>query len=209
VYWASQRCTTLAFWQQVLLTGESSFSAYVISKSYGVAKTVTFDNFLRDQPLRHPWSIIARSNFEGRNKPQCRPTRNCFKLLVKMISQLLRLHGVRAFKFLTMQMQPSSILGAELRTVLSATAMFRQTSRTASDDLASSCGTSRWATRAAVLSRSDLVLWHFSDVSGQTRGVGSSGLKRTSQQRAPSPKMTHIGRPKPATGTAAGSGTLG
>ena len=48
--------------------------------------------------------------------------RNCFKLLVKMISAF-PIARCPSFKFLTMQMQPR-ILGAELRTVLSATTMF-------------------------------------------------------------------------------------
>src|SRR5882724_2609715 len=49
--------------------------------------------------------------------------RNCFKLLVKMISAS-PIARCPSFKFLTTQMQPFRILGAGLRTVLSVTTMF-------------------------------------------------------------------------------------
>ena len=49
--------------------------------------------------------------------------RNCFKVLVKMISAS-PIARCPSFKFLTMQMQPFRILGAGLRTVLSVTTMF-------------------------------------------------------------------------------------
>src|SRR3977135_4147565 len=49
-------------------------------------------------------------------------SRNCFKLLVKMISAS-PIAGCPSFKFLTMQMQPSASC-ARMWTVLSATIMF-------------------------------------------------------------------------------------
>src|SRR5882672_10830866 len=84
--------------------------------------------------------------------------RNCFKVLVKMISAS-PIARCPSFKFLTTQIQPFRILGAGLRTVLSVTTMFadkphRLNGRMRAailcfDDLASGCRTRGWATRAA------------------------------------------------------------
>src|SRR6267154_94306 len=72
--------------------------------------------------------------------------RNCFKLLVKMIaaSPIAR---CPSFKFLTMQMQPSA---SRVRNCgpFCPRPPCTQTSRTASDDLASSYRTRGWATGA-------------------------------------------------------------
>jgi len=84
--------------------------------------------------------------------------RNCFKVLVKMISAS-PIARCPSFKFLTMQMQPFRILGAVLRTVLSVTTMFADKPHRLNvrmraailcfDDLASGYRTRGWATRAA------------------------------------------------------------
>src|SRR5467141_1737451 len=73
--------------------------------------------------------------------------RNCFKLLVKMItaSPIAR---YPSFKFLTMQMQPPASWARNCGPFYPRPPC-SQTSRTASDDLASSCRSRGWATRAA------------------------------------------------------------
>ena len=84
--------------------------------------------------------------------------RNCFKLLVKMISAS-PIARCPSFKFLTMQMQPSASWERDCGTVLSVTTMFadkphRLNGRMRAailcfDDLASGYRTRGWATRAA------------------------------------------------------------
>jgi hypothetical protein len=98
--------------------------------------------------------------------------RNCFKLLVKMISAS-PIAGCPSFKFLTMQMQPSASC-ARMWTVLSATIIFadkphRLNERT--NELASAqrfcvltilppVPHSRLGYPRSGLSRSDFVRWH-------------------------------------------------
>ena len=95
--------------------------------------------------------------------------RNCFKLLVKMISAF-PIARCPSFKFLTMQMQPFRILGAGLRTVLSVTTMFadkphRLNERTSAQrfcvlTILPPVPHSRLGYPRSGLSRSDFVPWH-------------------------------------------------
>ena len=129
---------------QILLTGESRFLCLCDFKELGVAKRSRSTTSARSA-LRHPWSIIARSNFLRPQQTSMLSNRNCFKLLVKMItaSPIAR---CPSFKFLTMQ-PPAS--WARNCGPFYPRPPCSQTSRTASDDLASSCRTRDWATRAA------------------------------------------------------------
>ena len=131
---------------QGLLTGESRFLCLCDFKELGVAKQSRSTTSARSA-LRQPWSIIARTNFLKAATNLNVVHRNCFKLLVKMItaSPIAR---CPSFKFLTMQMQPSASWARNCGPFYPRPPC-SQTSRTASDDLASSCRTRGWAPRAA------------------------------------------------------------
>jgi len=155
---------------QVLLTGESRFLSPCDFKELGVAKRSRSTTSARSA-LRQPWSIIARTNFWRPQQTSMLSNRNCFKLLVKMISAS-PIARCPSFKFLTMQMQPSASWARDCGPFYPWPPCL-QTSRTASTD---ECA-QRFCvltilppvTALAVglpaqrLSRSDLVLWHFSD----------------------------------------------
>src|SRR5882724_889329 len=84
-------------------------------------KTATFDNFCaisRATALEHH----SANQFLKAQQTSMLSSRNCFKLLVKMISTS-PIAGCPSFKFLTMQMQPSASC-TRMWTVLSATIMF-------------------------------------------------------------------------------------
>jgi hypothetical protein len=91
---------------QGLLDGESRFLSPCDFKELGVANG-HFRQLLRDQPCDSLGASQREPIFGGRNKPQMLSNRNCFKLLVKVItaSPIAR---CPSFKFLTMQMQPSA-----------------------------------------------------------------------------------------------------
>jgi hypothetical protein len=91
---------------QGLLNGENRFLPHVISKELGGAKRSGSTTSARSA-LRQPWSIIGRNNiFERPQQTSILSNRNCFKLLVKMISAF-PIARCPSFKFL-MQMWPSA-----------------------------------------------------------------------------------------------------
>jgi hypothetical protein len=83
--------------------GKIGFSPHVISKELGGAKRSGSTTSARSA-LRQSWSIIGRTNiFERPQQTSILSNRNCFKLLVKMISAF-PIARCPSFKFLTMQM---------------------------------------------------------------------------------------------------------
>src|ERR1700676_4339776 len=70
---------------QVLPDGESRFLFPCDFKGLGVAKWSRSTTSARSA-LRQPWSIIAQTNFWGPQQTSILSNRNCFKLLVKMIT---------------------------------------------------------------------------------------------------------------------------
>jgi hypothetical protein len=131
---------------QVLLTGESRFLCLCDFKELGVAKRSRSTTSARSA-LRHPLEHHSAIQFLKAATNPILSHRNCFKLLVKMItaSPIAR---YPSFKFLTMQMQPPASWARNCGPFYPRPPC-SQTSRTASDDLASSCRTRGWATRAA------------------------------------------------------------
>jgi hypothetical protein len=131
---------------QGLLAGESRFLSPCDFKELGIAKQSRSTTSARSA-LRQPWSIIARTNFlkAATNLNVVQP--KLFQALVKMIatSPIAR---CPSFKFLTMQMEPSASWARNCGPFYPRPPC-TQTSRTASDDLASSYRTRDWATRAA------------------------------------------------------------
>jgi hypothetical protein len=85
----------------VLLNGEIRFLSPCSFKELGVAKRSRSTTSARSA-LRQPWSIIAQTNFLRAATNLNFSNRNCFKLLVEMItaSPIAR---CPSFKFLTMQ----------------------------------------------------------------------------------------------------------
>src|SRR3982074_1367323 len=142
---------------QGLLAGESRFLCLCDFKELGIAKQSRSTTYARSA-LRQPWSIIARTNFlkAATNLNVVQP-----KLFQASRQDDRRFSDctVSVIQILDDADGAFHILGAKLRTVLSATTC-TQTSRTASDDLASSYRTRDWATRAAGYRAADLVLWH-------------------------------------------------
>src|SRR6267378_2729758 len=134
---------------QGLLTGESRFLCLCDFKELGVAKQSRSTTSARSA-LRQPWSIIARTNFLKAANSML-SNRNCFKLLVKMIaaSPIAR---CPSFKFLTMQMEPSASWARNCGPFYPRPPC-TQTSRTASDDLASSYRTRDWLPAQRVIAQ--------------------------------------------------------
>src|SRR5205814_7096984 len=131
---------------QGLLAGESRFLCLCDFKELGVAKQSRSTTSARSA-LRQPWSIIARTDFlkAATNLNFVQP--KLFQLLVKMIaaSPIARCPSL---KLLMMQMEPSASWARNCGPFYPRPPR-TQTSRTASDDLASSYRTRDWATRAA------------------------------------------------------------
>src|SRR5712691_8009392 len=143
---------------QVLLTGESRFLCLCDFKELGVAKRSRSTTSARSA-LRHPWSIIARTNFlkaatnlnvvQPKLFQASRQDDHRFSHCTVSVIQILD-DADGAFR----------ILGAELRTALSATTMFADKPHS----LWRSClqlPHSRLGYPRSGLSRSDLVQWHF------------------------------------------------
>jgi len=101
--------------------GKVGFSPHVISKRVRCCKTGQLSTTSARSAVRQPWSIIARTNFEGRTT-SILSSRNCFKLLVKMTLRFSYCR-VSVIQILTMPMQPSASC-TRMWTVLSATIMF-------------------------------------------------------------------------------------
>jgi hypothetical protein len=136
--------------------------------------------------------------------------RNCFKLLVKMISAS-PIAGCPSFKFLTMQMQPSASC-ARMWTVLSATIMFadkphRLNERTSAQrfcvlTILPPVPHSRLGYPRSGLSRSDFVLWHKSEVPRcplYFRSLKISGSDADSSIRSKMPSRPREFHPEPLT----------
>src|SRR5882672_11880320 len=89
---------------QVLLNGESRFLSPCDFKRVRRCKTVTFDNFCAIS-LATALEHHSANQFLKAEQTSMLSNRNCFKLLVKMISAS-PIARCPSFKFLTTQMQP-------------------------------------------------------------------------------------------------------